>query len=39
MDPVTQVQILEDAICFSHCANTLEKAKSLIILSPSSRAD
>ena len=34
MDTLTQVQILNEAVCISRSANTLEKGISLTILSP-----
>ena len=33
MDMVNQVQILNEAVCISHCANTLRKGMNPIILS------
>ena len=32
MELVTQVQILEEAVCISLCANALEKAMNLSVL-------
>ena len=34
MDMVTQVQILDKAVCISHSANTLGKGMNPTILSP-----
>ena len=33
MDPVTQVQFLDEAVCISHSDNTLEKCMNPTILS------